>query len=168
MEVVVRRSSQFPWNGKINAIAPLDARIPESGMQLKDEYRSDSLPGNWLRIRRNLSRVNSDSFLCSSERCAVERENSQVCTNTGRAACSFLSAFRLFSACVLFYFTRCAFYSERTCSARFPTFIASRHGIPFLPAKLFPRYSGLVGQLFRCDACFSSFPSQQLFQISSR
>lgn len=34
--VVVRRSSQFPWNGKISAIAPLDAPIPESGMQLKE------------------------------------------------------------------------------------------------------------------------------------
>lgn len=34
--VVVRRSSRFPWNGKISAIAPLDAPIPESGMQLKE------------------------------------------------------------------------------------------------------------------------------------
>lgn len=29
----VRRSSQFPWNGKVKAIARLNARIPESGMQ---------------------------------------------------------------------------------------------------------------------------------------
>lgn len=54
--VVVWKSSfddrvQFPWNGKINAIASLDARIPENGMQPVDEYRSDSLPENYLRIR---------------------------------------------------------------------------------------------------------------------
>lgn len=164
LEVVVRRSSQFPWNGKINAIAPLDARIPESGMQLKNEYRSDSLPGNYLRIRRNLSSVNSDSFLRSSD-APLNRENSQVCTNTGRAACSFLSAFRLFSPYVLFYFTRCAFYSERTCSARFPTFIASRLGIPSFRAKLFPRYSGLVGQLFRFDACVSLLSRASSFPV---
>lgn len=68
----------------MNAIAPLDARIPESGMQPEDEYRSDKLSSYPMKSLESQQRR-----LSLFERCVVERENSQVCTNTDRAARSF-------------------------------------------------------------------------------
>lgn len=117
--IVERRSSQFPWNGKVKAIARLNARIPESGMQPEE--------------------TSIDRIACPKT-IFVSDEISSMRRRTRKFATSYEHWPSLY---VLFYFT-----PNGLVPPCFPTFIAGRLAIPFFPAKSFPRYSGLVGQLF--------------------